>query len=575
MGGPERGRDQAIGGEGATARRRSDKVVALDEAVSHVRAGDAVHLVCSHTRWTAAGRALVRRWWGEDPGWTLVMLSLSSLGTLFFRGGLVRKVVTGYSGDVFPNFTPNPRFGRAYLAGEVEVEHWSFLTFAQRMEAAARGLPALATASLAGSSMAANEGFEVVDTPFGSVGMVAAFAPDVALVHGAIADRAGNVVLHPPLLEGVWGALAARRGVIATVERVVDDIRPWSHLVQIPAHRTLAVAECPMGAHPGGLYGTFTPAEPYGEDLAFWQEARDASRRDDAGFDDWIRHWVLEPEDQQAYLECLGTERCSALRERADRDSWRADAAGAPPDMAAEANDWERAAVVGARVLAARLVESSADVVLAGAGVANLATWLAVEKARAAGAHTVLTAELGLVGYEPTPADPFVFNHRAFPSATVMGTSDDVLGVLLPGPGTTALACLGAAQFDAEGNINSTVVPGRTFLVGSGGGNDTASAADEVVVVTTLTGRRTVERCPYVTSPGTRVRAIATDLGVLERRGDRFVLTSVREGALDTIRERIAWELEVAEDLAVLADPTEEELRRLRTWDPHGLFLRG
>ena len=52
------------------------------------------------------------------------MLSLSSLGALFFppaegEPGLVRKVVTGYSGDVFPNFTPNPRFSRAYLAGEV------------------------------------------------------------------------------------------------------------------------------------------------------------------------------------------------------------------------------------------------------------------------------------------------------------------------------------------------------------------------------------------------------------------------------------------------------------------------
>ena len=74
------------------------------------------------------------------------MPSLSSLGTLFFRGGLVRKVITGYSGDTFPNFTPNPIFGDAYRAGAVEVEHWSFLAFAQRLEAAARGLPAVVDA---------------------------------------------------------------------------------------------------------------------------------------------------------------------------------------------------------------------------------------------------------------------------------------------------------------------------------------------------------------------------------------------------------------------------------------------
>ena len=47
-----------------------------------------VHLALGHSRWTAAARELVRQWWGRDPGFTLVMLSLSSLGALFFRGGL-------------------------------------------------------------------------------------------------------------------------------------------------------------------------------------------------------------------------------------------------------------------------------------------------------------------------------------------------------------------------------------------------------------------------------------------------------------------------------------------------------
>jgi len=553
----------------------ASKVVDLGEAVRHVRAGDTVHVVCSHTRWSAAVRELVRQWWGRDPQWTLDMLSLSSLGTLFFRGGLVRRVVTGYSGDVFPNFTPNPRFGRAYLEGEVEVEHWSFLTFAQRLEAAARGLPALTTASLVGSSMERNPGFATIDTPFGTVGLVEAAAPDVALVHAAVADREGNLALHPPLLEGVWGALAARRGVVATAELVVDDITPWSHLVVVPAHRTLAVAACPMGAHPGGLYGTFTPAEPYAEDVEFWAEARAASRLDDAGFDEWIRHWVLEPEHHEAYLARLGSDRVAALRARADRESWRSDAAAHPPDLSPPPVDWELAAVHGARVLAGRIVATGADVVLAGAGVANLATWLGVQQARARGADAVLTAELGLLGYSPTPADPFVFNHRAFPSASALHDASWVLGGLVPGPGTVSLACLGAAQFDAAGNINSTVIPPRTFLVGSGGGNDVASAADEVVVVTTLTVRRTVERCEYVTSPGDRVVAIATDLGVLERRDGTFVVTAVVPGRTGELLERLAWPAPVARDVVELTPPLPEEIAALRTWDPQGFFLRG
>src|SRR3982074_567422 len=192
-----------------------DKRASLADAVAeHVRAGDVLHPVVGHTRWTAATYEVVRQWWDRDPGFTLVMLSLSSLGALFFRGGLVRKVVTGYSGDTFPNFTPNPVFGRAYLSGEVDVEHWSFLAFSQRLEAAARGLPAVVTRSIHRSSMAHNDGYTRVDTPFGEVGLLSPLAPDVALLHAPLADRDGNVAVNPPLLEGVWGALAARRGAI-------------------------------------------------------------------------------------------------------------------------------------------------------------------------------------------------------------------------------------------------------------------------------------------------------------------------------------------------------------------------
>src|SRR3954447_6767743 len=149
------------------------KRTTISAAVSeHVRAGDVLHPIVGHSRWTAATREIVRQWWGRDPQFTLVMMSLSSLGALFFRGRMLRKVITGYSGDTFPNFTPNPWFAQSYESGEVEVEHWSFLAFAQRLEAAARGLPAITTRSIAGSSMEHNEAFALVETPFGRVGML-------------------------------------------------------------------------------------------------------------------------------------------------------------------------------------------------------------------------------------------------------------------------------------------------------------------------------------------------------------------------------------------------------------------
>ena len=208
-------------------------------------------------------------------------------------------------------------------------------------------------------------------------------------------------------------------------------------------------------------------------------------------------------------------------RRRAEPDSWRDDEAAHPPDLDAEPVAWEIAAVHGARYLADRVLALDADAVLAGAGVANLAAWLAVELAHDRGSPVVLAAELGLWGYTPTPADPFIFNHRSFPTATMLGDAEQVLGGLVGGPGTTLVACLGAAQIDRHGNINSTVIGDSVFLVGSGGGNDVASSADEVVVMSTLTRRRAVADVPYVTSPGIRVRAFVTDLALFERDARR------------------------------------------------------
>ena len=557
------------------------KQASLHDAIAdHVQAGDTLHLLVGHTRWTAAARELIRQWWGRDPGFTLVMLSLSSLGTLFFRGGLVRKVITGYSGDTFPNFTPNPIFAGAYQRGEVEVEHWSFLAFSQRLEAAARNLPAVVTQSIAGSSMEENDAYERVDTPFGEVGLLAPLAPDVALLHAPVADREGNVAFHPPLLENVWGALAATRGAIVTVEQVVDDLMPWSHLVRIPAHRVLAVCEAPMGAHPGGLFTGALPVEGYGEDYEFWVDTRAATRRDD--FDDWIRHWIHEVETQDEYLRRLGADRVAALRAKADPESWRTDQAAHTPDLDATSNRWELAAVWAARHLADRVAAIGADAVLAGAGVANLAAWLGVAKARAAGSAVELTAEIGLWGYTPTPADPFVLNHRNFPGSTMLADAALVLGTLVGGAGTTTLACLGGAQVDRHGNINSTLIPDGPFLVGSGGGNDVASVCAEAIVVALLAPERTPPECGYITSPGRAVRALITDLGTLEKLepDGELVLTTVPPGST-SIEDRVGaaraacgWDLAVASDVGENSAPTAEELAAIRGWDPRGWFLR-
>jgi acyl CoA:acetate/3-ketoacid CoA transferase alpha subunit/acyl CoA:acetate/3-ketoacid CoA transferase beta subunit len=558
--------------------------VSLSDAIErHVVPGDTVHVMLGHSRWTAAARELARQHWGGDPGFTLVMASLGALGALFFQGGLLRHVVTAYSGDSFPTYTPNPIFRRAYESGEVTVEHWSFLTLSQRLEAAARGLPAMVTGSLAGSSMAANDGYAQMGSPFadgvadpGAVGLVAPLAPDVALLHAAVADRHGNLAISEPLLEGVFGAWAARRGVVATVERVVDNLDGLGHRVRIPAHRVLAVVEAPYGAHPGGCYAPGLPADSYGEDIPFWVEAAQAARSDFTAF---ARTYALDPVDHAAYLATLGPDRLAWLSGRSDPSSWKQDAEANPVPVDEPISRWERAAGLAVREVERTVDALGADAVLAGAGVANLAAWVAVAKARASGRAVYLTAELGLWGYEPTPADPYIFNHRVFPGTPYLSDASTVLGMVVGGPGTTVVACLGAAEVDRHGNLNSTELAGGRFLVGSGGGNDVASRAAACVVVTLARPERLPADAAYVTSPGGRVTSVVTDRGVLRRQDGVLRVAAVPAGegsVVERVRDLVGscgWDPEVATTVEELPAVSEQEVLALREYDRRRLFL--
>jgi acyl CoA:acetate/3-ketoacid CoA transferase beta subunit len=97
----------------------------------------------------------------------------------------------------------------------------------------------------------------------------------------------------------------------------------------------------------------------------------------------------------------------------------------------------------------------------------------------------------------------------------------------------------------------------------------------------TLTRRRTVDQVPYITSPGDRVSAFVSDLGIFEKGEDgQLVLTAVPSGP-DPIEERVGavrslcgWELIVARSLNELEAPDAADIEALRRWDPLGRFLR-
>jgi acyl CoA:acetate/3-ketoacid CoA transferase alpha subunit/acyl CoA:acetate/3-ketoacid CoA transferase beta subunit len=557
----------------------AEKVTSLGDAVAEgVRPGDTVYLGMTHTRFSAGIRELLRQFHGTDPRFTFASIQMTSPHAPLVHSGLAARIITSWSGDSYFTPGPNPVYQRAWREG-VRYDHWSILTLAQRLAAGARGLEWTTTRSLRDSDMERDNSADVRRIDDETLA-IRGLTPDVCIVHAPAADALGNVIATPPLMEGLHGALAARRGSIVTVERIVDEdfVRDHAHLTRIPGAAVRAVVEAPLGGHPGGLLPTgIEGIGAYGEDYEFWVDIRKASR-DPAALDAWIKEWVLEPDTHERYVAKLGPDRIASLRRRNERDSWRddLDSALADVEMDAAPTAVETAIVAASRLLKEKARAIGATSMLAGAGMANLAAWLAAYDLADEGHRVDLVAEMGLVGYWPRPGDPLLFNQRNFPTCTMLADIDATLAVVVGGARARSLGSLGAAQVDRRGNVNSTLIPGETLLMGSGGANDVATCATETVLTVAQSRERFLERVPYVTAPGDRVSAVVSTLGVYEKDQGDLVLTRVfgedAPALARECRERCGWDLRVARDLAVEPPPSWQELRMLRAMDPRGWF---
>ena len=156
---------------------------------------------------------------------------------------------------------------------------------------------------------------------------------------------------------------------------------------------------------------------------------------------------------------------------------------------------------------------------------------------------------------------------------------------------------LGAAQIDAYGNVNTTVIGTHdrptVRLPGSGGGNDVGSLCWRTIVIMRQEARRFVETLDFLTTPGylsgpdAREAAglpagsgpyrVITQLGVygFDDATKRMRLLTIHPGVtLDQIREQSAFKISVPAGLSVSEPPTHNELRILRAIDPAQIVLR-
>jgi len=567
-----------------------NKFCSLDEAIRrHVKKGMTIHFA---GRGGALLYQLIREFWGGKPDFTLVTTGVAAISIALIQGRLVKKIITSFAGDGYPSPGPNPIVQKAYLSGEVEFENWTMLTIPQRLLAGAMGWGFIPTKSLVGSSMEEEnkEAFTVIADPFDpkeKIGLLKALRPDITLAHGIAADRCGNLIMPYPLGPDVFGAWGAKNGVIVSAEKIVptEYIRRHSHLVRIPSYMVKAVCEVPLGAHPGGMSNRGLPEfEHYFDDYDFVTDITNASRNEEE-FLKWIKYWILDCTDHNEYLSKVGRDRLLYLKGKAHSDSWKTEITAEVPriDFNRQANPLERMSATAAHIIADKFIAAGYKTILTGLGLSNLATWLAIHKLREMGQDVDLMAEIGMYGYLPRASDPTIFSYYNMPTCKILNNIETMLGVFVGGSSNQCMGVLAAGQADKFGNVNSTKIPGVTFLVGSGGSNDIATNNRETIIVINSGKARLVEKVPYITFPGKNVKTLVTDVGVFEKIGDKetFTLTAYipykaeqkATEAIAEIKERVGWELEVAPNLKKAEPPTKEEVTLLRLFDPKGFFI--
>jgi glutaconate CoA-transferase subunit A len=295
-----------------------DKLMSAEEAVRRfVKDGDMIALggFTANRNAMVIAREIIRQGRRELH---LVMHSHGQAMDLLVGAGVVRRLELAYAGT--GRFAPTCiRFRKAVQSGHVQVEDYSNFHMSLRFLAGALNLPFIPSCSGFESDVLNQQGFGpelrgrgripshkaiVTDNPFSPnrepVVLLPALTPDVALIHAQLVGEDGTVRIKGLTFLDIEQAKAASR-VIVTCEEVV----PSAFLRQDPDQNSLppflvdAVVPAPFGAHPTAChyYYDYDPRH-----LNMYRQVAG----DDKDFRTYLKEWVYEVADQEAYLAKVG-----------------------------------------------------------------------------------------------------------------------------------------------------------------------------------------------------------------------------------------------------------------------------
>ena len=292
-----------------------DKVASLAEAAAIVADGDIVALggALSYREPMALVRELIRQ------GRRALHVVGSAHGIdvdLLVGAGAVAVVEESYVGYE-QDFGLAPAYRRAAESGRLSVRESCCYTILQQLRAAEYGIPFMPVRGILGTDIGRlHPEYKEIECPFTGQRLVAvpALAPDVALIHGLMADRRGNVHLARPLVLDERFTFASRK-VVVTVERVASEPEVAEAGVVLPYFAVTAVVEAPYGAHPTSCYPHYTYDRAH---MGEWVSAAAS----DEGAGHYVERYVLGSEE--AYRKVIGEDHLRALGEWSTSDDrWR------------------------------------------------------------------------------------------------------------------------------------------------------------------------------------------------------------------------------------------------------------
>ena len=299
-------------GAGTLEPSLTDKRRSLRDAIAeHVHDGDALALGLALESGIpfAAVHELIRQ---QRRDLTLIGPISDMAFDELIGAGVVARVIAAWVGNVAGG--SGYGFRRAYERGvprRIVMEDHSNFTVGLALKAAAMGVPYLPTFTGIGSDIVRNHPrIRTIEDPFGGPSLLAvgALRPDVAIIHVQRADAQGNAHLWGNLGLTIEAAYAAQRTII-TCEEIVPDavIRSDPNRTVIPGFLVTAVVEEPGGALPSSVQGYWRrDFEPF---LRYHRESRSVE-----GLQAWLREWVLDVADRQAYLRHMGDDAVEGLR---------------------------------------------------------------------------------------------------------------------------------------------------------------------------------------------------------------------------------------------------------------------